>query len=346
MGDAVVAAVCHNRRQIGYLQRRGEDFSLADGKGHDGGEAPVPLAVALVVELRRRYVAAQLGGEVAAQLVAEPEAHHHLPPVVVRLFRGTVFRVLQDAAHNVAEVAVARHHHRILHIQGRAVVVAAQRAAAGSIDVSAVAGVIHRRLKNPVLQAHKPVYEFEHRSRRVRRGHGPVVERLVLVLRQLAVVAPEVGQHVYVYAGAGHHRQDLTRRRLYGHQAPFLAVHQPLAVVLQVGVYGGGDVFAGDGLHIVLSVFVRVFLAAAGVALVDVPAGLAAQVFLACRLKPGAAVIVAGAIIWMRLEELGIHLGDVAQQVAAGVEGVLPDAARLALEAREAVLLLGKLHVC
>ena len=73
---------------------------------------------------------------------------------------------------------------------------------------------------------------------------------------------------------------------------------------------------------------------------------LAAEVLLAGRFDAGLAGIVAGAVLArMAVHEFLVHLGHVAEEVAAGVDRIVADAAHLALEAGEAVLDLGELVV-
>ena len=73
---------------------------------------------------------------------------------------------------------------------------------------------------------------------------------------------------------------------------------------------------------------------------------LAAEVLLAGRLDAGLAGVVAGPVLArMAVQVALVHLGHVAEEVAAGVDRVVADAAHLALEAGEAVLDLGELVV-
>ena len=158
-------------------------------------------------------------------------------------------------------------------------------------------------------------------------------------------MAPEVGEHINVYSRARHHGKNFPGRGLYSHHAAFLALHQLLAVLLQVRIDGGGNILARNGLHVIIAIVIRVFLAAAGVAPVDMPSFAAAKFGLAGRLQTGAAVIIAGLVVWMLLQKLRTYLGDVSQKVSAGIEWILPQASHLRLEARKQELLLGKAHV-
>ena len=103
---------------------------------------------------------------------------------------------------------------------------------------------------------------------------------------------------------------------------------------------------ARDGLLVELAVLVGLLDLVLGIAEEDVIPLLAAKVLLAGRLDAGLAGVVPGAVFArMAVHVALVHLGHVAEEVAAGVDRVVADAAHLALEAGEAVLDLGELVV-
>ena len=89
---------------------------------------------------------------------------------------------------------------------------------------------------------------------------------------------------------------------------------------------------ARDGLLVELAVLVGLLDLVLGVAQEDVVSLLAAEVLLAGRLDAGLAGIVAGAVLArMAVHEFLVHLGHVAEEVAAGVDRIVADAAELPL---------------
>ena len=191
-------------------------------------------------------MAARLAICTAFQLLAEAEAQHIFPPGVEGLFGGAVASVLQDVLQHVAEVAVARGRYGGFEVERGGVGVASELPRPG-IVISAVAGISVRRLQHPFLQADQPVDELEHGAGRVGGHHRAVEHRLPRIARQAVVAAAYACQHVHVYSGAGYHGQDFPGRRLYGDHRTHLALHELLAVLLQVCVDGRDYVVSGDG---------------------------------------------------------------------------------------------------
>ena len=73
---------------------------------------------------------------------------------------------------------------------------------------------------------------------------------------------------------------------------------------------------------------------------------LSSQVLFPRRLDAGLPGIIAGTIFsGMGLDVFLVHFGDIAEQVASGVDRVVTDASHLSPEAREIVLEFGELHV-
>ena len=148
----------------------------------------------------------------------------------------------------------------------------------------------------------------------------------------------DIGQHIHIDTGTGHHGQDFPRGRFDGDQRAHLVSHQQLSVLLEVGIDRGHDIPAGNGLLVHFPIAVVVLDLVAGVPQVDVVSFFAPQVLFASRLDAGLAGIIPAAIlVRVRFQEGGIHLGNIAQQVPARVYGIVPDAAGLPLEARELV---------
>ena len=156
----------------------------------------------------------------------------------------------------------------------------------------------------------------------------------------------DVCEHVDIDTRAGHHRQDLACRRLDRNDTADLVAHQPLAVLLELRINRGDDIFAGDGFLVHFAVHIGVLDLVVGVAQVDMIALLPAQVILPRRLDAGLAGIVAGAVFpRVFLDVVRIDLGDIAQQVSAGIERIVADGTHLTPETGELVLQLRKLHI-
>ena len=101
-----------------------------------------------------------------------------------------------------------------------------------------------------------------------------------------------------------------------------------------------------DSLLVELAVLVGLLDLVLGVAQEDMIALLSAEIRFPGRLDAGHAGVVARAVLARMVVDVSlVHLGHVAEEVAAGVDGVVADAAHLALEAGEAVLDLGELVV-
>ena len=153
----------------------------------------------------------------------------------------------------------------------------------------------------------------------------------------------DVGELVHVDTRRGYQGQDLAGARFDGDEGAHLVLHELLPVLLEIRVDGGDDVVARDGLLVEFAILVGLLDLVVRVAEEDVVALLAAQFLFAGRLDAGHAGIVAAPIFARMLVDIGlVHLGNVAEEVAAGVDGVVPDAAHLAPEAGETVLDLGK----
>ena len=212
--------------------------------------------------------------------------------------------------------------------------------------VALAAGIHHIRPQDALLQADEPVHQLEHRARRVGRLHRPVVHGLVGVLRDFIPVFADIGQLLHVDAGGGNQGQDLARGGFDGHDGPHLVFHELLPVLLEGGVNGGDNVAPRDGLLVLGPVLVGLFLLVEGIAQVDVIAFLTPQFPFPCRLDAGHAGIVAAPVFPGMAVDIGlVHFRDVAQQVAAGVHGIVADAAHLPEKAREAVFHFVKTHV-
>ena len=113
-----------------------------------------------------------------------------------------------------------------------------------------------------------------------------------------------------------------------------------------MGVDGGHYVFAGDGFLVVHSVFVGVLDLVAGVPQEHVVALLPLQVHFPCGLQPRLPYVIPALVhSGVPLKVAFVHLGHIAQEVAAGVEGVFPHRTHLPAETREVVGALGEAHI-
>ena len=103
---------------------------------------------------------------------------------------------------------------------------------------------------------------------------------------------------------------------------------------------------ARDGLLVLSAVLVGLLNLVAGVTEVDVVALLSAEFLLTGGLYAGhSGVVSASVFVRVPVNVSLIYLGDISQEVPAGVEGVVPHASHLALETRETVFYLVKAHI-
>ena len=157
----------------------------------------------------------------------------------------------------------------------------------------------------------------------------------------------DISQLFYIYSGTGYHCQNLSRGRLYGNKAAYLVVHQHLAVVLELGVDGGGDVLAGNSFLIHLSILESGHDLVAGVPDHDVVTLLAPEFLFSGRFYACLAGVVSCLVFsFMFLDICGINLGHITEKVSSGIVRVISDGSRLASEAWELILDFRELHVC
>ena len=211
--------------------------------------------------------------------------------------------------------------------------------------VAGVAGILGVGSQHSFLQADEAVDHLEHRARRLCGLDGPVEHRLVGVVYQFRVVLVDFGQLGYVDAGAGHHCENLSGRGLDGHNRTHLVLHQLLAVGLQVQVDGGRNVCPADGFLVVGSVLIVLLDAVVSVAQEDFEAFLAFETVFEGHLHSGLACEITHHIAFVVLQEILVHLADVAQQVSAGIDGVVARSPYDRVEAGEHIALLGEFVV-
>ena len=212
--------------------------------------------------------------------------------------------------------------------------------------IALVAGIGHFRPKHAFFQADEPVHQLEHRSRRIRSLHRAVVHGLIGVGGNLVPILADIGQHVHIDTRGRYQRQDFAGFRLNGHDTAHLVLHELLPELLEVGVDGGDDILPGDGFLVFQSVLVRLLNLVTGIAQVDVVTLFPAQLLFPRGLDARHARIVSAAVFSRVAVDIGlVYLRHVAQQVAAGVHGIIPDAAHLSPEARELVFHFVEAHV-
>ena len=156
----------------------------------------------------------------------------------------------------------------------------------------------------------------------------------------------DVGQHGHIDTRRGNQRQDFSGGRLNGYQRAHLVLHELLPILLQRGVDGGHNVVSRNGFLVHGSVLVWLLNLVAGIAEVNVVTFLSTEFFLAGGLYAGHAGIVSAAVLSRVAVQIGlIHLGNISQQVAAGIDGIVTDAANLPAEAGKLVFDLVEAHV-
>ena len=341
VGLMVVAAVGDGGAEVGYLERCEQHLALTDGDGDDGQSVPRAL-VGLVVELCVGNQAPLLAGQVDAELIAEAHRDHVVAPGVHGVLHGAVLRHagVDHVVEPPAEEAVARGRECGHQRQGRAVAVAAH---VQPLEVEAAVAAVGRLWRDDALaEEGQALRRLERRARRVEAHDGAVVERLPDVLAQFDVLlgALAADHQPGVVGGRRHHAEHLAGRGLDGDDGANLALHEPLAEGLQLEVDAQREVLAGLGPAVEGAVHVAALNTAVGVAQQNLHALLAAQLALVAALDAALADVVAGLVVVVVLDVGGRHLGHVAQDVGGVGVLVLPDAAPLDVEAREAVHLL------
>ena len=209
--------------------------------------------------------------------------------------------------------------------------------------VSFGAGVFRGRGKNPFLQADEAVDQLEYGARRVKRLDCTVEHGLGRVGYHFIVMASDVRQLSYFYAGARNEGEYLARRRLYGHDTAPFAVHQFFAVLLQITVDGGFDVVSRDCGPVVFPVLVGRFDFVVCVSQVDfVPLLPPEDVFISAFYAGFPRVIPRFVFAFMSFYIVRVHFGNIAEKASPGFERIFPDCACLPVESGEPVFLLCK----
>ena len=201
------------------------------------------------------------------------------------------------------------------------------------------------RGEHSFLQSDQSVHQFEYGPWRIGGLDSPVEHGLVRIRQDFVVVGTYVCEHLHVYSGTGYQCKDFACRRFYGHETADLVLHQHLPVMLEFRINGGRYVLSGNGLLVHFPVLVSAFNLVVRVPEIDIVAFFPFQVFFACRLYPGLARVVTGTVAFMGLDEVRVHFGDIAEQIAPGIVGVFPYIPGLTPESWKLVCDFGELHV-
>ena len=324
MRNVIVAPVGDDGREIGQLQRRTAQRILTDSQRNDGQRIPRTPVLAVVVRAVG-HVAVALVEEVGAEFAAEAETLDILFPDVVTVFHALVFTVVENVAEDIAEIGVARSRHGEAQVQRRSVGVAFHAPAADLITF--VADVQVRGFEHALLQTDQALHEFEGRSRRVFCFHGTAEKRVPLVVDHLHIViaALPADQFVGIVRRRGDHHQDFARSGFDRHGRSDLAAHQFLAQQLQAGVDRADKIFSRFGQRVVNAVHIGAFDRSVGVDLLNLHAFLAFQQRFVGRLHAAHTHVIAGLVIRVAFEKIGVHLAHESQQVAAHLAGITAD---------------------
>ena len=239
----VPAFVRHDCREVGHVERGGQQLSLSNADRIDGFERPMSLAVDVVVvggvghkaTSRPRHVPAQIGPQSEVFDALCPPAQTQ--PGVVKLVQ---LRALVDhAPHGFIEIRIAAVHDGAPQVVLRVGTVA-------SNDVS-VAHDVRSGRDDALFHGDQSLHHLENGPRSVGASHRAVVERFPRVFGQTVVRRPaaRASQKIPVVGRCRDKGQNLSRRRFNGHYGAPLSFHQLLGVPLQRGVDGQGDVGAG-----------------------------------------------------------------------------------------------------
>ena len=137
---------------------------------------------------------------------------------------------------------------------------------------------------------------------------------------------PEIyDQFVGIVRRRGDHHQDLARRGFDRHGRPDLAAHQLLAQQLQAGVDRADEVAPRFGQRVVNAVHIGTLDRPVGVDLLNLHPLLAFQQGFVSRLHAAHTHVIAGLVVRVALQEIGVHLAHESQQVAAHLAGITAD---------------------
>lgn len=186
-----------------------------------------------------------------------------------------------------------------------------------AVDISVVAWKRRVEIDNAFLQENQSLRRLELRAGRICRHDGSVVKRLVFIVDQIPIVFSSVAsdEQRRVVARAGNQRKDFACRWFDGYDGSDFSLHEPFAVFLQLDVDAQRQVFAGDGRYVFFAVFVFSFDSAMRVSDEYFFAFDAAQIFFIAFLYAQVAGIVAGSIIGIFFNVVGIYFADVSEHV-------------------------------
>ena len=211
--------------------------------------------------------------------------------------------------------------------------------------VAHVADVAVRGTQHPLLQSDESLHQLESRARRILGLHGPVEERLPLVVEHLHIVVAALAPHQFVgiVRRRGDHHQDLPGRGFDSHRRTDLAAHELLTEQLQPRVDRAHERAARHGQRIVVAVHVGALDRPVRIAFENLDTLLAPQLGLVGRLHAADAHIVARLVGGVALEHVLRNLADIAQQVAADLPRVVAHGAVNRIEAAEVALVEAEL---
>ena len=271
-----------------------------------------------------------LAGQVGAQAVAEALCHHVVLPDGDSVLRRAILLVAKHIVESPAEVGVARRGDGGHQGQRRGMSVAAHPQSA--VDEAVRTGIRRTFLADDaLLEEGQCLCRLEGRAGRIGTHDGAVQQGLLLVLLQQVMVASALpaDEQVGIEGGRRHQAEDFACLGFDGHDRAYLVLHQAFAQHLEVDVDAQLQVFAGDGRAVQFAVHVVSLDAAVGIAQQDFHALLASEILLVALLDALLADVVAAAVVVVLLDVAAGHLADVAQGMARGVVGILPDGAPL-----------------
>ena len=336
-----MAPVGERRTEIGDLQRRKVHLALSDGDGDD--RQRIPRLEGMVVELRIRNHPALLTGKVDAQLVSESHGHHVVAPDIHGIVERPVLAAVgEHVVKSPAEEAVAGSTDGgDQRERGRMTVAAYVQ----SLEIETVVTGIPGRIGDDSLRIIRDgLTGLECRPRGILSHDGTVEQRFRRVKRKVVLVlSAQLADHRPGIEGRRrHHRQNLSCLRLDRHDGAELALHQPFAECLEIGIKAELQVASGVRPLVVLAVLVTSLYLAVGVAKQDLHALASAQVLFVFTLDAHLSDIVARLVVVVFLDVALAHLRHVAEHVCGDRTLILADAAFLYVEAGEAVELLLK----
>ena len=213
-----------------------------------------------------------------------------------------------------------------------------------TVDISVIAWILGAEGDDALMQQYESLRGLECRSGGISGHDRTVVERLVGVGNEFAVIrsALPADKYVGVVGGTRDEAEDLACGRLDSHDCTFFIDHQRLGILLKLDVERQADVASADGGDIARAVLIATLNLTARVADEYLLTFLSPQEMFVAFLDAEVAGVVAGGVFGIGVDIALRHLADVAKDIGSDGIAVLPENAFLNEQTGEAVELFLK----